>query len=216
MKLTTREKPILFSGQMVRAILGGRKTQTRRVIKPQPNKGFHVLRDIPGENRWYVAYVHQQSEHSIEYRPVGSDEQHDWKCPYRVGDLLWVKEGVWCYEHTGWTKSHQLRWPKFDNHEAAKRWFDSTCSYAIDNPTPLDNPLGMPNKLFMPRWASRIDLRVTDVRAERLQDITESDAADEGFEHREHFIRYWDTLQKPGNRFDDNPYVWAVTFERHK
>jgi hypothetical protein len=88
-----KEHPILFTGEMVRAILDGRKTQTRRLIKPQPPKEATAFRESP-DGHWYAATHEVISEFSTRYTPLGSDQQHDWRCPYKV-NRLWVKE-TWC------------------------------------------------------------------------------------------------------------------------
>ena len=140
-------KPILFSGEMVRAILDGRKTQTRRVIKPQPSAG--VRRSV-------FVLSGLEDGHGRELR-----------CPYgRPGDTLWVREtfGVITQPLTGeksaiYKATHK---PEFPNEQLG-----------------FDGSKWRPS-IFMPKWASRITLKVTAVRVERVQEISNDDAHAEG------------------------------------
>lgn len=139
-----KEYPIIFTAESVRAILDGRKTQTRRVIKPQPE--FEAIDDIGG------------------YALVGKDaedfEDMVCRCSYgQSGDFLWVREtffpfskGQIAYKADGLHPHNDLTW-------RVERW---------------------QSPIFMPRWASRILLRVVNVWPERLQDISRGDALREG------------------------------------
>lgn len=230
----TKERPILFNAAMVRAVLDGSKTQTRRVMKPQPN-----------EEPISIGLGHPEIVVNGELEP-GAPVYAAWGDEWNIespfgqpGDQLWVREGVWCYEHTGWGKNNQLKWPKMDM-AAGLRWFDASCEFEADNPTPMHDPIGRLNKMLAPRWASRILLEVTDVRVERVQEISADDAEMEGLEMfdsmtcsgdvvqfyqtadgdicdscpRSAFADLWDSLAKPGERWADNPFVWAVSFKR--
>lgn len=190
-----KERPILFSASMVQAILAGTKTQTRRVVKPQPPNG--LLLEL-----WYGV------------------------CPYgKVGDQLWVRE-TWnhdCYPY-----------PISDN---------PIIHYRADY---LDDPLGadlelskdgirrkwMPS-IYMPRKASRIQLEITNVRVERLNDISEADAVSEGVEIKvkrivkpysnpveylkipavEWYRDLWESINGAGS-WAANPWVWVIEFKR--
>lgn len=139
-----KERPILFSGEMVRAILEGRKTQTRRVIKPQPDSARNSVFVKSGF----------ETKHGYEI-----------KCPYgQPGDRLWVREtwGLWDTD------------PK-DGPERAKIFYRAT----DENRRDLRYQRWRPS-IHMPRWASRINLEITNIRIERVQDITEEDAKAEG------------------------------------
>ncbi len=200
-----KEKPILFNAEMVRAVLGGKKTQTRRVIKPQPQW------DEPTstiEGRW----ADYNDAHLINYAlfycaglPMGV------RCPYgQPGDQLWVRETFnadWC--------SGTLY--KADGGSAVEAGYDS-------------EPKWKPS-IHMPRWASRINLLVKDIRVERVQDITLADVLEEGVpstdrydydpvdETRERckFSDLWDSInEKRGYGWKVNPWVWVVNFERLK
>lgn len=188
------EKPILFNAEMVRAILNGRKTQTRRVVKPQPL--------AIGDQFGY------------------SQGARDDLCPYgQVGDLLWVRE-TWCTvdysEHelcVDYLASNKTLWINPGRVQFEK--------YTYENFDSKTRP-----SIFMPRWASRITLRVTDVRIERVQDIAEDDAREEGvtppktspgldfMKHELGFRSLWDSINaKRGYGWNVNPWVWVVEFE---
>lgn len=187
-----RERPILFSGPMVRAILEGRKTQTRRPINPQPQRfGFWVK-----ENELLQA------------------------CPYgKPGDLLWVRE-TWqifrVYEDT-WNGGYEA--DLWDGPIPRERPNHAWVTYAADDPG------GRPWRpsIHMPRWASRITLRITNIRIERLCDISVDGASAEGVEaaidhdgpmcYLAEFQRLWDAMHsKRGLRWNANPWVWVMEF----
>jgi len=284
------ERPILMSAQMVRAILDGRKTQTRRIVKPQPDHG-HDYNDgagyrpqigdteitcpygQPGDRLWQTGeipsggfYYIQGFLHESEggdSRPIYVNKQHmtwgydksddpeslssdgfdvarmKWK---RAGARLWVKE-TWkphcegpisdefplgtcvkyradgkCLKPTTWT-NEQGAW--CEANEESTRWRPS---------------------IFMPRWASRITLKLTSVRVERLQDISDEDAVAEGVEGRFHpdqsdlwtwrdyntpgryaygsmfgpiesYRTLWKSINGKGS-WDKNPWVWILEFKR--
>ncbi len=153
---------------MVRALLDGRKTQTRRVVKPQPKRvGWYTQDDKPGvQFDW-----HEVDEHND---PIDSSL----RCPYGApGDRLWVRETSRAEElSTGqdgvtYTADNAFR-PIENNREAGERWLR------------MHNYCGRRGALVpgihMPRWASRLTLEVTEVRVERAQDISEADAIAEG------------------------------------
>lgn len=217
------DRPILFSAPMVRALLAGTKTQTRRIVKPQPNDPGH-LRIV---NEGTVHYTRPAGDPLIAeakatpgYRVMTCAE---WlasqPCPYgQPGDRLWVRE-TWCHEYEG------------------------GYLYRADDPTGADpdfvdgdgNPTGRSGwkpSIHMPRKASRITLEITGVRVERLQEIGHRDAAAEGWpaddearalaKHApgcaddaaiEWYADLWDSINGPGS-WDANPWVWVVEFKR--
>lgn len=206
MTTAIRERPILFSGPMVRAILDGRKTQTRRVVKlaAMPGEENLRLRYIDGRI-WRELKEQEYDPHTkktiyggecrleddcLFYAPIvvgkgPRGEGNPARCKYgEVGDRLWVREGVIQIGHERTGRNGQYFWPKFDDEAKARRWFDSCCEYTVDLKGPNDptyiEPHGTLNKLFMPRWASRLTLEVTGVRVERLNEISDSDVQAEG------------------------------------
>lgn len=193
-----KEKPILFSTPMVKAILDGRKTMTRRVVKKFEDNGFMILEPDPSY------------------------------CPYgQPGDRLWVRE-TWrpaydkelycCVEF----RSNASRIKP----AAGSLSEDQGHRFADDCPdVPSIHAKWRPS-IHMPRWASQITLEITGVRVERVQDISEQDARDEGASpitenktvsgvFRSGFRLLWDSINaKRGYGWDANPWVWVVEFRR--
>lgn len=177
-----KERPILFSGPMVRAILEGRKTMTRRIIT---------------------------DESIISLREDGTPGKVQPRCRYgKPGDRLWVRE-------TFALTQHNLPVYKADSRDKdGKLW-----------PSVKSDPNGVlwRPSIYMPRWASRIDLEITGIRVERLQDITEDDAKMEGVEPYDPdnglyvagFYELWESINGTGS-WDKNPWVWVVEFRRVK
>lgn len=198
-------KPILFSTPMVRAILDGRKTQTRRVIKPQPD----------GEIKANIPYEF----YGTKTERIFTDTKA-YLAPYSVGDILWVRE-TFCevpYEH---------------NHVPIKGGYITIPKYAYKADSERDYTGIWKPSIHMPREAARIFLRVTNVRVERVQEITPKDAWEEGcrignsFPWEKHipelqqqcrdilFKSLWDKINaKRGYGWDRNPWVWVVAFEK--
>ncbi|MBR4895805.1 MAG: hypothetical protein IKZ41_05210 [Clostridia bacterium] len=184
------EKPILFNTEMVRAILDGRKTQTRRIIKKPPGEG-----SIVAYNRYYNILI-------VNNIP-------DFSAPIEEGDVLWVRE-TWA----AWSRTYGS--------------FPKVIYKADENPRNISDIEWRPS-IHMPRDLARIFLRVTGVRAERLQKISGSDCVAEGCDAEmlsevgEEFTRgvfhgIWDsTIKKkdlPRCGWDANPWVWVYEFER--
>lgn len=199
-------KPILFSGPMVRAILDGRKSQTRRVLKPQPVDPWYWPGDeVDPESGWF-----DRLEQGRE--PCGAptlEETPPIKLPYASGDLIYVREAF-----------------SYDRLDVDRNGFLPCWFWADGNPDDGDWTRPKPS-IHMPRWASRLTLEVTDVRIERVQDISQADAVDEGVcqalpmtvlaeDPRQAFRDLWDSLNaKRGYGWDANPWVCAVTFKAH-
>ncbi|HDR8948346.1 TPA: hypothetical protein QDA71_005404 [Burkholderia vietnamiensis] len=211
-----KERPVLFSGAMVRAILEGRKTQTRRVMKHQP----------PAEACDVFTFHHPDPR--THYWGFDGWSLLDWcqPCPYgEIGHRLYVRE---TWQHS--------------NHPFGPYESDCLVFYRADY---LDDPLGADLErspdgirrqwrpsIHMPRAASRITLEITGVRVERLQSISESDARTEGVTIEEHHMRgycagayrppsirafhdLWDSLNVArGHGWDMNPWVWVIEFRR--
>lgn len=203
-----KERPILFSAPMVRAILEGRKTQTRRVVKPQPEHGVESCHYSP--TGW--AKAHEKGGGACTCVPV--------RAPYGVpGDQLWVKE-TWRTE------------ARYDALKPTQLPDGVLVSFDADyTGEPNDGCRGKTRvSLHMQRRHSRISLRITDVRVERLNDCSEADALAEGvvpcwpdgvpIQHdgsggicREAYAELWEHINGPGS-WAANPWVWVVEFER--
>ena len=174
--------PILFSTEMVQAILEGRKKMTRRTkgipdLKADDYKCF----DMGGG--WYFF---ERNKYSFDRREV--------KAPYSIGDILWVRESFCIFD------------PDF-------------CEYAYKTDIVFPTPKKWRPSIHMPKEACRIFLKVTDVRCERLHEITEQDAVDEGvdtypvFSAYDDFRSLWAKINGQSS-WDANPYVWGISFER--
>lgn len=198
-----KDRPILFSAPMVRAILAGQKTQTRRMVRPIGSDDGFVLQDC-GSGWW--PYRSDDGESAITRD--GNETPHS--CPYgQPGDRLWVRE-TWAYG------IHAL---------AAARDEDGPFVYSADGSTQGRLCDRWRPSIHMPRTASRITLEVIGVRVERLCDISEADATAEGTPNslhlsggrfaKENFCHLWETINGEGS-WSTNPWVWVVKFARIK
>jgi len=216
------ERPILFSAEMVRAILKGDKTQTRRAIKPVPTfNGGGACHDADALQQDYVEpyWVFPET------------------CKYGApGDLLWVRE-TFCahwgapphdapqsYRIVTGDELPPIKQESGDLYQPVPSDI-MTVWYGAQGDKPFH--MAWRPSSYMPRWASRITLRITDVRVERLQDISEDDARAEGWpgpitetgfpiaSPLAWFANVWTSINSAGT-WDANPWVWALTFERVK
>ena len=206
-------KPILFSTPMVQAILDGRKTQTRRVIKfPLPdNYNVHRFDGINEDGLFAFAW-------GVIVPGLYLDGGCEVKAPYSVGDVLWVRE-TWKpqdYFYVDDIMSCQIIFKAGgpDNLNPRVSW-----NHGED--TIFESCGTWHPSIHMPREAARLFLRVTSVRVERVQDIFKeptgpnSPIVKEGFSYGCDFIATWDSLNaKRGYGWDSNPWVWVITFER--
>ncbi len=203
---------------MIRAILAGQKTQTRRVVhNPHRNDGGFVLQDY-GKGFWPYRSHDGDSGFYLD-RQKGGDyySEAPLRCPYgQPGDRLWVRE-AWAAPH-----SEDGRPPRAIQCDQMRIHYAAT----EDRGGLLWRP-----SIHMPRWASRITLEITGVRVERLQDISEADARAEGAppSHpsinaisreygfpdfpRSWYGQLWDQINGAGG-WDANPWVWVVEFKR--
>lgn len=192
-----KSRPILFSAPMVQALMEGRKTQTRRIIKPQPtieNNTFQWI-DLRGNNS-FACFYGGISE--VKQIPSGMNR----RCPYgEAGDLLWVRESCSKVKVTD-----QAEWKVY---------------YRADNE--VDGIKWRPS-IHMPRWASRLTLEIIGVRVERLQDISAVDAAAEGCQEEDgedvswsiyNFHTLWASINGEDS-WTANPWVWVLDFKVHK
>lgn len=225
------ERPIVFSGPMVRAVLDGRKTQTRRIVKPQPGPCDHnfwpdrpTSRWVADDDGWHCA-VCGNGVSIDQRRPSGVVGV---RCPYGVpGDRLWVKE-TWRPRSALQDWDLDIRYAA----DGAERTIKDGEFGERDWIMPKAAARGNVSPLYMPRWASRLTLEITDVRVERLQDISEVDAEAEGSRHpalgdrvcvgfasvprdrcppQTAFALLWETINGPDS-WAANPWVWAVSF----
>ena len=201
--MTIKERPIIFSGDMVRAILAGRKTMTRRVVKIATHPQAERVQHFEGLHWDWLRYDGLRLS--------------TFKCPFgKTGDRLWVREtfrlsdpnDCACYEPCRCRSGQPMYRADGHYHDMEYKWKPS---------------------IYMPRWSSRITLEVTGVRVERLQDISEEDAQAEGAplelgvlertilgakaRYRSGFVRLWESINGPGS-WDANPWVWCVSFKR--
>ena len=221
-----KERPLIFTGESVRAILAGRKTQTRRVIKPQP------VRDATA---WAIYW--ERANHEGQYGPSAwSLNEHVppdvlLHSPYGVpGDRLWVRE-TWCEaapEHRDVSGVRQA----FHRANSAKDRGGEGEAIRQEY-IRLGYPYKWKSPMFMPRWASRLLLEVVAVRVERLQSITDADAKAEGASGRlvmftrwpgredpgdwtaqEEFESAWEQINGKRHPWSSNPWVWVIEFKR--
>jgi len=216
------EKPILFSGAMVKAILDGRKTQTRRAVKsfkhfvPALNCEMDCIKDRDG-------------------MPSRLDIAPDnWDCCHygQPGHRLWVRE-------TGWERPYRTTKMMREGADTWEPYYYDADGYD-DNDGDQFKSWGFKRRpsIFMPRWASRITLEITDVRCQRLQDISYEDAVAEGFGYEEDrfehvvngetfeqcsrrlrwpqrsFELLWGKINAKRAPWASNPWVWAISFRR--
>jgi hypothetical protein len=213
-----KERPIIFNSEMVRAILKGEKTQTRRVMKSPPPEDMSVDSIQVG---WYypIAIDKDGNEEPGELVFGAYDEDGEWgaKCPYGAwGDELWVRE-TWftCNKYDDVAPSKIMDIADNPPHV----WYPA--SHWLDGSTDEQWKKEMQGKrrpsIFMPRWASRIQLRIVKVWVERVQDIADPQAEGVGYwgcDTIEVFEDLWDSINaKRGFSFASNPWVWAVEFE---
>ncbi|KJM83761.1 phage-like protein [Enterobacter roggenkampii] len=198
---------MIFNGEMVRAILDGRKTQTRRIMKVQPSDGFHPTHngyDLDLNAHWYTPGVVDKNGYLQPAKKdvFGvADENEGYTCPFgAVGDRIWVRE-TFC---------------AVPDHEEPAGC--SALLYAADG----NGPYGKwTPSIHMPRRASRITLEITGVRVERLNDISECDAKAEGAPTEccvigdKHFLGFrsmWKSIYGDDS-WKANPLVWVIEFK---
>ena len=200
-----KARPILFSVEMIRALLAGRKTLTRRIVKPQPD----AVHD--GDPYWHIG--------GYRLRPGAANPL---ACPHgRPGDLLWCRESHWRF--TGCAEGGKA-WPGFIDSPTGSA-YDARCydDYAQIGAARMSAAVVRMPSIHMPRWASRLTLLIEDVRVERLQEISEADAIAEGAEpvlvppdggscpHRQGFLELWESIHGPDS-WAANPWVWRIQF----
>lgn len=240
--MTTKERPILFSGEMVRAILEGRKTQTRRVLRTQPLDVIPYQGELAGQ-RW-VGLMQRDPNKGLIF-----------KCKYgQAGDRLWVRESwridswsddgevcvqwradekvsKWITAGEDYLVFERLWIQSSDDCERSGLEFTDDGGYSWENG---HSPCRWRPSIHMPRWASRITLEIVNVRVERVQDTSERDAIAEGIDEWEEMFRcgpdsdpcwtrdarhayawLWDSINaRRGYGWDVNPWVWVIEFKQ--
>ena len=194
-----KERPILFNAEMVKAILEGRKTQTRRIVKKAPTTEINH-RLIAFDNGW-----NWQVDRQGVIPTMHRDIDDPMICPYgQVGDRLWVRET--------WRKTEISECGCEDNCTCNFGGYDYLASSG--NKEAKWKP-----SIHMPRWASRILLEITNIRVERLNDISESDCLKEGVGSpilrdckKPKFMQLWESINGACS-WNANPWVWVIDFK---
>lgn len=200
------ERGMIFNGEMVRAILDGRKTQTRRIMKPQP--ADDIARGVfpnPDAYGWKSSLKHKHGSTTAHFCPFG-----------QPGDRIWVRETFRVHSRATdvatlvYKASERQSW-----NEQTHRVPVSVCN------KPAVIEIWTPS-IHMPRWASRILLEITDVRVERLKSISEEDAKAEGAPTEccvigdKHFLGFrslWKDIYGDDS-WQANPWIWVIEFKR--
>lgn len=218
-------KPILFNTEMVKAILEGRKNQTRRIVA---NK---ILNEIH-KNDCYIQNGQIYGTCMCQGDPDGSGgyEVDRWEeiytqsySQYKVGDVLYVRE-TWCYgsvvgEDDGYGNSESWLEQLQSNIDDEKIFYKADMEEAIKEGVSFRDVIWKPS-IHMPKKYARIFLEVTNVRVERLQDITFDDIEKYGIKFnlkingKNKFKILWNSTAKDGYKWEDNPYVFVYDFER--
>lgn len=230
-----KERPILFSGPMVNAILEGRKTQTRRIVKPQP-EGSAKTKEEDRIYRWPDSKTGWEMSNISIVGALDFYTYKDVRSHGIEGDKLWVRESHYLYG----------RWHKNGTTKTGKQKLRFAYVQSLGVKFPDDPPEVICKKktesgwfkrssLFMPFWACRTKLEITKVRVERLQDISDSDCiaegiSDEAMDECEHYqiagsplrggsvercaySTLWESINGPGS-WEKNPFVWVIEFKR--
>jgi len=228
-----KERPIIFSGEMVRAILDGRKTQTRRVVTARNSTvlGYTITEN---DDLWTCLdwmnvrkdsgphFIHTEASEYLHVNCLNTeytntDMAYRVRCRFKVGDRLWVRE-TWCLVD--------------DTEFGGGKWVDyrATPRYSSEHPAGWENApddemaLKWRPSIFMPKWASRIKLEITNIRIERLLDISDADAKAEGVmpmtvlpgdvtSYIGSFCFLWDSINHKKSPWDSNPWVWVIEFK---
>jgi hypothetical protein len=245
--MTATDRPILFNGAMVRAILEGRKTQTRRPLVPQPVR-YDRIEPCP-----YQGYGLSGQWCAIGDRPERDYTIHGIRANFHgmPGDRLWVRESIFRGPRCGTDTCYRNAITYRADYTAVigtdrSKWWAGRAMWQWPDKKVLPS-------IHMPRWASRITLEITNVQAQHVQDISGLDCLREGYQGislaevygsevvefvkslpvekralalaaapiicrpitpREWFKQTWDGIAKPVHTWDNNPWVWAITFKQ--
>ncbi|WP_210502026.1 hypothetical protein [Pantoea ananatis] len=236
-----KERPILLNAEMVRAVLDGRKTQTRRIMKVQPSEHFNPMNMVLETDytaHWYTPGVidkhgYLQPAKKQVFGVAGEDEGYI--CPFgAVGDRLWVRETF---------SGNCLDDDQIQDIKGGRDKASDLCEYRADYPDGYQAADGWTPSIHMPRWASRITLEITGVRVERLNSINYRDAVREGLVQEEYnwhsseyplddiaFRTSWESKRRYSSpqecfkylwqsiygeeSWQANPFVWVIEFKR--
>lgn len=230
-----KERGIIFNAEMVRAILDGRKTQTRRIMKPQPKLSKNG-------GTWWPSNICQSM---INIEEMMQDNEGIWfgiagiVCPHGgVGDRLWVRE-TWSvvsheFDDDGLMIDYVPDRPTKAVHEMpyGHGYYTGHVIYSADGDFTWSDDDGCIDgrscwkpSIHMPRWASRIMLEITDVRVERLKYADDNDFKAEGYPLEREltggsmdpfcwFRNLWDSMSPTNFKYADNPWVWVIEFRR--
>ncbi|MEM6161000.1 hypothetical protein AAH446_10695 [Erwinia sp. P6884] len=217
-----KERPILFSDQRVRALLSGQQSQTRRIMKSQPFG--------PGQDNHEGCYGIDVLSNNLQGNRVRGMENLSYHCPFgQPGDRLWVRETWRGPVIAPDDMADYERSPADFKHSRYCQYRADTSQFATAEDE--DGQFGWQAGIHMPRWASRIDLLITGIRAEKIQDISDDDVIAEGVQTDSHFLNNFFTmhseavsskdayrkqwaLQYGGTSWEVNPWVWVIDFTR--
>jgi hypothetical protein len=216
--MESKERPILFSGPMVRAILDGKKTQTRRVVKPTAHQ------------KRYVKKTWDKEPSITEWNDMAglaadiNNGQYDFKgCPYgSPGDRLWVRETFADLRpHKERARKIVEQWPFGKAEIVESEYDDIDFIYKADwDAQGKEYVNSWTPSIHMPRVASRINLEIIAIGVERVQDISGKDADAEGIKSVvvdgdiTDFAFLWDEINGKKHPWKDNPWVWVVEFKK--
>nr|WP_154324811.1 hypothetical protein [Pantoea sp. 201603H] len=217
-----KEQPILFSDQRVRNLLMGQQTQTRRIMKP--------LAFTPAQDNHEGCYGFDVINNHLQGHQFLEMSNLSYQCPFgQLGDILWVRETWRGPVVPTESVADYTRSPAAFRHSRY-------CQYRADYNESGDRPdnsgqAGWQTAIHMPRWASRINLRINDIRVEKIQDISDDDIAAEGIQTDLNFLNNFFTMnsdlvmpkdiykkawtqQYGGTSWEVNPWVWVIGFEK--
>lgn len=201
-------RPILFNTEMVQAILAGRKTVTRRVVRPKYKEdegGFEVLTNMKTGERWLE---------KVDWEELSFDTPRYINPPYCLNDILYVRET--------WQHLYELDGNKEIIKGTGKYYYAATDSLPsveyVDSRGSTYETVPWKPSIHMPKAAARIWLKVTEVRVKRLQDIDDDEVVAEGLQIGDPFDELWNSTIKKKDLslygWDANPWVWVIKFER--
>lgn len=222
---TAKSRPIIFNAEMIRAILDGRKTQTRRVINPRSKNDF-----IYEPDNIYSYSI--RDRHALWNSFKTLEELVEKFCPYGIpGDFLWVRESIQKRD-ISLSNTPIYGATYLADYTPVMGAGDQGRTFLGRAITDWKWKRDILPSIFMPRWASRISLRIVEIRVERVQELNREDFIAEGMpqytrargvlsdnppDPRWKFIELWDSINaKKGYGWDDNPWVWVIKFERIK